>query len=369
MRIGFDAKRAFLNSSGLGNYSRYVISGLSGMFPDNEYLLYTPGRKNYAPPDGTRVLGPGTAVSRLLPSLWRTLWLAGDAEADAVDLFHGLSNEIPFGSSRRSFRTCVTIHDLIFLRMPHLYPATDRSIYRLKTSLAVRHADHIIATSEQTKRDLVEILSADPERISVVYQGCQPRFYNPAGNLETERVKKKYDLPEQFLFYVGTIEKRKNLLRVAEALSIGNLDIPVIAAGRKTAYATEVENFAVKKKLNHFRLIGEVPAEDLPAMYQLASVFIYPSIYEGFGIPVLEALNSGTPVITSSGGCLEESGGEGALLVNPYASDEIADAIVRILDSQDLREALIRKGRSHALQFRDEITIPRLYDVYKKCLQ
>ncbi len=368
MQIGFDAKRAFFNYSGLGNYSRYVISGICNMYPENEYLLYTPGKGKYVPPENSRIIEPDS-LGKKFPSLWRSFSLARKITKDHTTLYHGLSNEIPAGSEKRPFKTCVTIHDLIFMKYPAFYPVTDRMIYRKKVLYAVKNAGHIIATSEQTRRDLIELLHAVPEKISVVYQGCNPAFYIPAAKEEKERIRKKYNLPENFLLSVGTVEERKNLLRIAEAMHTGKIDFPVIAAGRRTPYAVKVEKYINEKKINHFRLIGEIPAEDLPALYQMATAFLYPSLYEGFGIPVLEAINSGVPVITSAGGCLEETGGKGAVLVNPLKSEEIADAIRLLLDNSQLRETLIEKGYSHAAGFRDEVTIPRLYSVYESCLK
>jgi len=369
MKIGFDAKRAFLNSSGLGNYSRYTITGMTQLFPENEYTLYTTRTGLYDAPPSARIVMPEGFLSRRFPSAWRSLWLDRQLENDRIDLFHGLSNEIPLKSSKKHYKSCVTIHDLIFLRLPELYRASDRSIYRQKTRYAVRNADHIIATSEQTKRDLIELLHAEPSKVSVIYQGCNPLFYAPATIEEKERVRIKYALPDRYILYVGTVEERKNLLRVAEAMHLSGIDYPLIAAGKRTPYADRVESYVAEKKIRNFHLIGEVAASDLPALYQMAGVFIYPSVYEGFGIPVLEALNSGLPVITSAGGCLEESGGEGSRLINPLRSEEIGEALHEVLENTQLRRSMVENGLLHAMKFREQETIPKLFNVYTSCLK
>lgn len=368
MRTGFDAKRAFLNSSGLGNYSRYVINGLCEKYPANEYYLYTTGEGSFVPPSHSVVRKPSGFPGKQFPSYWRTFSLAADLERDRIELFHGLSNEIPRLPQKRNFRTVVTIHDLIFIRHPELYPFTDRSFYLWKTRYAVRHADHIIATSEQTRSDLIELIGAYPKKISVVYQSCDPRFGIPVSEDEKERIRQKYRLPGRFILSVGTVEERKNLLGIAEALRLGRIDIPVISAGRKTAYAAKTENFVRENKLHDFRLLGEVPSADLPAIYQMATIFIYPSFYEGFGIPVLEAISSGLPVITSAGGCLEESGGEGALFVDPHDPSQLSEAIRTLLNNEPLCSDLTAKGLLHAAEFSQEKTLAQLYKTYELCL-
>lgn len=371
MHIGFDAKRAFTNSTGLGNYSRTAINGLCRMYPEHAYTLYTPSTgKNpfYTSPGNANVTLPSTAWARTLSSFWRSYGVRNQLLEDGIDLFHGLSNEIPFAMERTGIKSVVTIHDLIFLRYPELYPRIDRRIYFRKTLNAVKTADRIIAISRQTRDDLVELMNADAEKIRIVYQGCNPWFYERVSQEEKIRIREKYNLPGQYLLYVGTIEERKNLFTIIKALHTHKIDIPLVAVGGKTAYFDQISKYIQENNVKNIHFHHHIGNADLPAIYQESEALVYPSSYEGFGIPVLEALNSGIPVITSMGGCLEETAGEGGLLVEPGNADDLAGALQKILSDRALRNELISKGTAHAKLFREEHTIPALMDVYKECL-
>ena len=181
MRIGFDAKRAFHNLSGLGNYSRNVINQLAELYSDNEYFLYNPkeGIKIYGfPPERAVIRRPGNYFHKILPFLWRSWNLPKIIEDDRLDIFHGLSNELPFRIHKSSVRKVVSIHDLIFMVYPDLYKSADRLIYRKKFSYSAKTADIIIAVSEFTKKDIVKYFEIEPSRIEVIYQDCAPVFYN-----------------------------------------------------------------------------------------------------------------------------------------------------------------------------------------------
>jgi len=371
MRIGFDAKRAYNNFSGLGNYSRYVISNIRRFYPENQYLLYTPGiadRNLFKMPEGTVIRKPGKGFLKLKGSLWRSFRLAQWLSEDGIDLFHGLSNELPYGIHRTRVRSVVTIHDLIFLERPQLYKPIDRMIYERKVRYVARTATRIIAASEQTKLDLVRLLDVDESRINVVYQGCSRQFYKRVGEDVLHSSRRQFALPSEYLLYVGTIEERKNLLRVAMALHQGKIDIPLVVVGKKTAYFKQVKEYIVQHRLHNIHFLDHVQNNHLPAIYQGAQGFIYPSSYEGFGIPILEALNSGVPVITSRGGCLEETAGKGGILIDPFDLDEMTEAIRKVITDSALKDRLIREGGAHALKFREEQTIPALYNVYLQCI-
>ena len=371
MIIGYDAKRAFHNRSGLGNYSRHVITRMAAMYPEHQYLLYTPREREpdqFTLPGNTRMVGPSGPVDRRMSGFWRTFRLAGDLERDRVALYHGLSNEIPVGIHRKEIPAVVTIHDLIFMRLPHLYKPIDRYLYRKKVCYAVKHAQRVIAVSEQTGQDLMELTGCPEKKIRVIYQGCHERFYESVPRSKKEAVKKTYDLPGSFLLYVGTIEERKNLLKVVRALHEGRLNIPLVVAGKKTGYYHTVEAYILEHNMHRVHFLSQVPDSDLPALYQAAHAFIYPSSYEGFGIPVLEAINSGLPVITSSGGCLEESAGGGGVFINPEDTGAMIHAIRQVTEDESLRKKLIAAGREHALTFREETTMPQLHALYKELL-
>lgn len=372
MHIGFDAKRAFSNITGLGNYSRYTINALCKFYPENRYSLYTPSvyvNKLYHPPENSETCLPDSIWSKNLKAYWRSIGIVNSLKKDHIDLFHGLSNEIPLNIEKAGIRSVVTIHDLIFLRFPTLYKAIDRRIYLTKSKYAVSSANRIIAISRQTKQDLIELLNVDERKIRIVYQGCNPWFYTKVNKEVTSELKVKYNLPDEYLLYVGTIEERKNLLDIIKAVHLEGIDIPIVAVGRKTQYFNQIEKYISLNNIKNIYFLHQIRNQELPSIYQMAKAFVYPSIYEGFGIPILEALNSGTPVVTSRGGCLEETAGKGAILVNPGNIDELAEAIKQVLDNSEKRRELIQSGLRHALEFREDKTIPQLINIYQECIQ
>jgi glycosyltransferase involved in cell wall biosynthesis len=371
MRIGYDAKRAFNNYSGLGNYSRYIISNICRFYPENDCVLYTPSIVDpelFLEPKGALIRRPKNTFGKYSRAFWRSFQLVNGLRNDAIDIYHGLSNELPFGIHRTPIRSILTIHDLIFLDHPELYKSFDRYFYRKKVIYAARVASKIIAVSNQTRQDIVRLLNVDENRVHVVYQGCHRQFYLRVSPEILQYTRQRFLLPNEYLLYVGTIEERKNLLRILQALNDGNIDFPLVVVGRKTAYFNQVKQYLAKYNLNTVQFLDQVQVTDLPALYQGSRGFIYPSSYEGFGIPILEALNSGIPVITSKGGCLEETAGKGALLIDPHDPDEMIRAIKLILEDSALRDRLIREGGAHALKFREEQTIPALYQIYLECL-
>ncbi len=371
MRIGLDAKRAFFNYSGLGNYSRNTIRHLASSFPEHQYYLYIPKRVRSIRNgefEKHQLVYPESWAGRKFSSLWRSYWLGRRLESDGINLYHGLSNEIPFDMPRPSVRSVVTMHDLIFLRYPEWYNPIDRKIYTRKARHACNRADRIIAISRQTSSDIQDFIGISPEKIDVVYQGCDPMFYSPANDMDKSRLADKYKLPSSFLLYVGTIEPRKNLLRILEAMHLDSLDIPLIVIGRATPYLEKVRQFIREKSMKNILFLKDVPNEDLPGIYQMAELFIYPSRFEGFGIPILEALSSKTPVITSTGGCFSEAGGTSSEYVDPDKPEELASTILKILDSSELRDRMKNEGFEHALRFTDDIIAENIMKVYRKVL-
>lgn len=379
MKIGYDGKRAAQNFTGLGNYSRYAIEALATEFPSEEYFVYTPkdvDNKKF----GNILSAAGGAVKKVLPvgwwnkkfrSLWRVWGVTDDICRDGVQVYHGLSNELPLNIGRASssgVKSVVTIHDLIFLKCPECYPLIDRKIYDYKFRRACINADMVIAVSECTKRDIVKHYGIAPEKITVIYQGCDALFATPATEEEKDNIRKKYSLPEKFIVSVGTIERRKNLLSVVKALSLLPHDIHLVAVGRRTKYTEQVEEYIQKEGLqSRVHFLHGVPYADLPIIYRCADVFAYMSIYEGFGIPLLEALNSRVPVVAATGSCLEEAGGPGSKYVAPYDVRAIADAIKECF-LPAVREQMIEQGVEWASKFSPEIFARQTMDCYKKLL-
>jgi len=369
MRIGFDAKRAFFNKSGLGNYSRDTISILTGNYSEHSYFLYTPPGTptvNFTAGSPVSVCKPMNYVGRKFPFFWRSFMLSNQLKSDRIDLFHGLSNEIPFSIKNSGIKSVVTIHDLIFLRFPEWYSFIDRKIYKVKFRMSCRDADRIIAISKQTKKDIIEFFGTDPNKIDVVYQGCNPAFQKKADTEQASMISKKYSLPDEYLLYVGTVEKRKNLLTIVKAIKLSNLNIPLIVVGRHTSYSEQVKNYIRNKNMKNIRFIKHVDTSELPVFYQNAKIFIYPSLFEGFGIPIQEALFSKTPVITSKTGCFPEAGGPGSVNIDPENAEDLADAILMLLRDTSFREKVVSEGYAYAQNFTNEKIAKKLIEVYKK---
>ncbi len=369
MKIGYDAKRIFFNRSGLGNYSRGVADIMAAHHPENEYLLFSPKKSNpvgYVPKEGMRTVYPDHAVGARFPSLWRSYRMAGSLRREKVDLFHGLSNELPGDIRRSGARSVVTLHDIIFIHFPELYKPIDRYLYTKKYRSSCEKADKVIAISLQTKNDLIDHWKIPEEKIEVVYQGCDPMFYPQNVLGDEEEVRKKYDLPENYILSVGTVERRKNLMLTVRAMAEARWDIPLVACGRRTPYADEVLRFAEENGLrDRVRLIHDVQFADLPAIYRMSDLFVYPSVYEGFGIPILEALNCGVPVVTTRGGVFPETGGDACLYVDPGNPQEMAEAIGKILNDRESAGKMVEKGRVHAEKFREESIARELDRVYR----
>ena len=349
MRVAFDAKRAFHNHRGLGNYSRDVIRLLTTYAPENDYLLFAKPTDRYLFPH-TQTIAPAGFWSHL-PSLWRSFGCISALKG--IDVYWGLSGELPFGIHASKVKTIVTIHDVIFLRYPELYSATYRWLFTRKMRYALQVADVIIAISEQTKQDIVTFFGIDPERIRVVYQGCNNRFREPVSEACLKQVSKRYDLPEHYLLTVGAIEPRKNLRNLIEAMSHAQIDLPLVAVGGMSAYAKQMTELAQQKGVT-LKMIHNLPFEDLPAVYKGAEVFCYPSIFEGFGIPILEAMCIGTPVLTSTGSCFAETGGDAALYADPLQPAEIGAQLKRILADTALRETMRTNGFKQSQRFTDK---------------
>lgn len=380
LRIGFDAKRAAQNRTGLGNYSRFVVRILSQQEPQNEYHLYAPDERRTPFYAEIPTLGrlcrhfPTGRIWRRLRALWRVWGVTDDLRRDGIDIFHGLSNELPLNIGRCRCRSVVTIHDLIFLHCPQYYHVIDRLIYDYKFRKACRTADRVIAVSEYTKREIIRYYGTPEDKIDVVYQGCDPVFGRDIPAAKLQDVARRYALPDRFVLYVGSIEERKNLMLVARAVAaIGESgreerpDVHVVAVGRSTRYTEQIRRYLHETGMEkRFSFCHSVPYADLPAFYKLATAFVYPSRIEGFGIPMLEAVTAGLPAIGCKGSCLEEAGGPGSIYVSPDDPKEMADAICRVMTDGPLRSRMAESGRQYALNFSDERLCRRLMEVYRK---
>ncbi len=388
MKIAFDAKRAYQNATGLGNYSRTLISSLATFYPGHQYYLCAPkitDRFNTASFSNIQNITPHGFPSSILKSAWRSNWVKKDLLAKNIDLYHGLSHEVPFGINNTGIKSVVTIHDLIFERYPAQYNRLDVQIYRHKFKHACRHADKVIAISKQTKDDIIQFYKTPEEKIDICYQSCHPAFAVEVSKEEKNRVKELYNLPDQFFLYVGSIIERKNLLNICKALNQlkNNLNIPIIVIGDGSKYKHQVQQYVKENNLQNQVIFlsnnpslqsakSDIPSEKslqsfqsaIPAIYQQALCMIYPSVFEGFGIPVLEALWSRLPVITSNISCLPETGGDAAYYVDPLSVNEIAQAILQVSTNDTISKQMKEKGWQHAQKFTPQKCAADVMQVY-----
>lgn len=365
MKIAFDAKRFFHNTSGLGNYSRDLVRILSQYYPENEYLLLNKNRSER----GKDILERPDVrfVETSKGNLSRQFKMGKDAQKVGAQIFHGLSGELPLKWGKEPIKKIVTIHDLIFMRYPQYYSFFDRKIHLWKFKKAAASADKIIAISEQTKRDIITYLKVPENKIEVIYQGCHQAFKEQQSDKFIQLTKEKFNLPKRFILNVGTIEDRKNLLNIVKGIS--GTEIPLVVVGRKTNYYKKVEAFIRKNKIEKQVLFLErVSMDELAVIYKLADIFVYPSFFEGFGIPVIEALFSKTAVITSNVSCLPEAGGEDSVYVDPKSYEDIGAKIKFLWENESERKRRAEKSFTFVQKFNDEPIAAQLMDLYKKIL-
>jgi glycosyltransferase involved in cell wall biosynthesis len=376
MLIGFEAKRFFKNYTGLGNYSRFIINALSDYFPDNQYYLFTPTHKSHPEVDqvlkkkSIQVVYPPKSYPKFAGSIWRTWGISREKSAKQLQIFHGLSQELPMGLSG-SIKKVVTVHDLIFLRYPQFYSAIDVRIYTAKVKFACKHADRIIAISQQTADDIVEFLNIDRSKIDIVYQGTHPIFKKNIQQEEVKEIKRKYGLPDKYLLNIGTIEERKNALIIVRALLFipEKLRIPLVIVGKATPYADLIKAFVARNNLQYWvKFIHNASFADFPGLYQSSEMFIYPSLFEGFGIPIIEAIESGVPVITSKGSPFVDAAGKHAIFVDPQDAEGLAAEILRLRQDADLRTAILNESARHIQRFHPSVIAADMNALYQSVL-
>jgi glycosyltransferase involved in cell wall biosynthesis len=376
VKVGFDAKRLYNNFTGLGNYSRFVVSSLLNEYPDDKYYLFTPKlRKNddtklfLEHPKVKTIQPPGWMTMLKLGSYWRS-FNAGNAAADyGVEVYHGLSHELPRVPD--SVKTVVTIHDLIFLRYPEFYNPIDVKIYTTKVNHACRNADRIIAISEQTSKDIQEFLKISPKKIDVVFQGCHPNFKSVFSVEQRKEVIDRYKIPSDYILNVGTIEERKNAVLIVKALARlpESSRLPIVIVGRETVYKDQIVKVARELGVEKYLVfVHDVKFEDLPAIYQGAKVFVYPSLFEGFGIPLIEAIESKVPVITSKESCFSEAAGPDSIYVDSSNVDELATQLERVLADQQLVNTMTQRSTQFITRFQPQIIARGIHAVYEKVL-
>lgn len=376
MIIGYDGKRAVKNNTGLGNYSRLLVELLAARYPDNRYLLYTPSMAEN--PRLKPLLGFGniefhtsdTGLWRKLSGLWRVKGgITDQARRDGIDLFHGLSGELPLDIEKLGKPSVVTIHDVIFRHFPECYAAVDRKIYDYKFAKAARAATRIIAISECTARDVVDFYGVDPKKISIVYQGCASQFHRAPSAEEIASVRERYGIKGPYVVAIGTVERRKNQLLAVKGLGLVPKELSLVIVGRRTEYAAELDSYIAAHNLgDRVKFIENAPFADLPSLYAGAVCSSYTSRFEGFGIPVIESLYCGTPSIVATGSCLEEAGGPSAPAIDPDDAKAWSETVTRFFSDPAERQRVAGEGRSYVERFNDADMARQTMDVYKQAI-
>jgi glycosyltransferase involved in cell wall biosynthesis len=356
MRICIDTSPAVHRRAGLGRYAQELTAALLAADAENEYVAF------YHRPRDAQIDPPLDRVPHLTTSLdtkpWRFAALLGqslnipqDRMFPGIDLFHATDHLLP---RLTRIRTVFTLHDLIF----RLYPGTHKPLNRWFLTLVMpsflRAADAVITVSEHTKRDAVRFYDVDEAKIHVIYEAVDARF-RPAPAEAIARVRQAHSLPRDFILSLGTIEPRKNLTALLEAYRVlrdRGSEVRLVVVGKKGwLYEGFFRRLGELGLENEVVFTGFVPDADLPAIYSAAELFVFPSLYEGFGLPVLEALACGAPVVTSDRSSLPEVAGDAALLVDPTSVGDLAEAMSTVLDSKDVQAELKAKGPRQAARF------------------
>lgn len=371
LRIGIDYTAAVCQGAGIGRYTRELVRALAELDQRHDYVLFAAaGGKQPADtawPSGFQMRSVPLS-DRALAILWHRLQLPLWVElaTGPIDIFHSPDFVLP---PVQRAKTLVTVHDLSFIRYPQCADANLRAYLNKVVPRSVHRADLVLADSQSTKDDLVELLGVEPAKIGVVYPGVEERFRPIEDHANFEQVRKRYNLPPRFILGLGTLQPRKNFTRLIEAYSLLVTHHPsfhlVIVGGKGWLYE---EIFATVERLGLEEKVifpGFAADEDLPALYSLADLFVFPSLYEGFGIPPLEALACGTPVITSDASSLPEVVGEAGLMVEATNVEALAQAMKQVLEEDSLREGMIAKGMEQARKFTWKEAASRLLTLYE----
>lgn len=364
MRIGIDARK--LHDYGIGTYIRNLLRELARLDHTTEFVLLC--RPDDV--DGVRALGENfrPAIERAGNySIAEQIKVPLALRREGVDLFHAPHYVLP---PLVHCRSVVTIHDCIHLMFPQYLPNRAALTYaRTSMALAARRATRVLTVSETSKADIMKFFGTDPSKIDVIYNAYDERFGVEPVEEDVVRVRERYQLHDEFILYAGNVKPHKNLERLIDAFQIvrsrGLDHLKLVMIGDDISKYASLRRAVHRYQLhNYVRFLGYLPEQTLAVMYRLAGVFVFPSLYEGFGLPPLEAMASGTPVVTSNVSSLPEVTGDAAELVDPYDPEAIADGIYRVLTDVELRRDLRRRGLARAHQFSWGASVRRVREIY-----
>jgi len=372
MRIGIDARSILKQRTGVGNYTFNLIKHLSRLDGENRYVLFYSHHLNVKSviPEMEKRNFENRFIrfpNKLLNFMWATVkWPKIDRFVGKVDVYH--SPTFCLNALARG-RSLFTIHDLNFLAYPRFAIRSGRWHYAFKIKSYAEEADAIIAVSRSTKAEILKYLKVPEEKIQVIYEGCSPAFRPLPRDESKRKIREKYNIPGDFILYVGTLEPRKNLKGLIQAYhrSRAREDFLLVLAGGKGWKYKHIFRLVSQLDLKDKVIFtGYVPDSDLPALYSSASLFVYPSFYEGFGLPPLEAMACGIPVIVSRTTSLPEVVGDAGVYVDPMEVEQISTAIDTVLADAQLRHTLQKRGLKRAKLFTWEKTARETLKLYRK---
>jgi glycosyltransferase involved in cell wall biosynthesis len=364
VRIGIDARK--LHDFGIGTYIRNLLRQLARLDRETEFVVF-------CRPDDREALTSLGENFRPVPersanySVAEQLSIPLALRREGITLFHAPHYVLP---PLVRCRSVVTIHDCIHLMFPQYLPSRLALQYaRTSIALAARRAARVMTVSESSKRDILRFVDVKPEKIDVIYNAYDERFTIEPREEDVVRVRERYQLHDEFVLYAGNVKPHKNLERLIDAFDLvrkrGLDHLKLVMIGDDISKYTALRRAVHQHQLHKYvRFLGYLPEETLAVMYRLAGVFVFPSLYEGFGLPPLEAMASGTPVVTSNVSSLPEVAGDAAVLVDPYDARSIADGIHRVLTDETLRRDLRKKGVARAGMFSWEASVRRVHKIY-----
>lgn len=378
MRIGIDC-RNILNpgrgeKAGIGHYTYYLVKNLLRLDKKNEYVLFFDSRmerdqvEEFEQANVKVVFYPFSQYRRFLPVAYSQILTAAVLYKERLDVYHAPATSIPLSYRGRAV---VTVHDLAIYKYPRFFPRGQFLSTKLVVPKSIKRAKKIIAVSEATKRDLKQMFKVGEKRMRVIYEG----FVRERPSRPLVDVRSKYSLGERYVFFVGTIEPRKNLVNLIKGFnSVANLPSMkkvelILAGGPGWKYGDVIKSIKESKLGHRVRYLGYVPHDDKVHLIEHAAVFAFPSFYEGFGLPVLEAMSLGTPVVTSNVSSLPEVAGTAAVFVNPSKFKDIGQAIVQVVGNANLRKRLSAEGKRRAAMFTWDGAARETLQVYKEVTQ
>jgi len=358
LKIGISALQVSEKNSGIGQYIINLLENVIKLDKDYSYFVFTS--------QGVKLRGVEDKVNTTIieqnfqknsffkRNVFELFQLGRTVNKYQPNIYFAPDSKLPLGLDKE-IKKVITIHDLAIFKFPDAYQRTRILYWRQFFTHSVKNADKVVAISQATKDDLIDILKVPEEKIQVIHNGVSNSFKRWIDPHALKLVQHKYSLPDKFIFFVGTFSPRKNLGRLMEAVGRIHMEgIPynlVIAGEKGWKYQNDLDRVKALNLEDKIFFPGYISPEDLPGVYSLADIFAYPSIYEGFGLPLLEAMSCGTPVITSNTSSLPEVVGQAGVFVDPFSVDSIAQGLMRVIIDYKLKEKLVQEGYQRVQQF------------------